>query len=205
MDTQIQLQEFIEKIKKDGIEQASAEAAGVKAEAQAEAKRIIGTAVKEAAAATDKGKQDAERFEKASNAALQQASRNLILSFKSEIEAILNKIIVKDTQAALNDDALKTLIPEVVKGLSAGKDTVDVILNEKQLKSLEAWAKGALTTEIAKGLELKAGKNLGAGFRIGLKDGSAYYDFSATTLADALAAYLNPRLAEIVKDSVKGI
>jgi V/A-type H+-transporting ATPase subunit E len=79
-----------------------------------------------------------------------------------------------------------------------------VILNENQLKSLENWARGALQAEIAKGLEIKAGKNLAAGFRVALKDGSAYYDFSAPAVAEALAAYLNPRIAEIVKGEVKG-
>jgi V/A-type H+-transporting ATPase subunit E len=200
----IQLQEFIDKIKKDGIEQASEEVARIRAEAEAEAKRIVEAAVKEAAVTVEKGKQDAERFEKAASAALEQAARNLLLSFNSEIEAALNKIITKDTQNALNDDTLKSLIPEVVKGLSSGKETVDVILNEKQLKSLESWARSALTAEMAKGLEIKPGKNLAAGFRIALKDGSAYYDFSGPAVAEALSAYLNPRLAEIVKNAAKG-
>ncbi|MDR3355659.1 MAG: V-type ATP synthase subunit E [Spirochaetaceae bacterium] len=200
----IQLQEFIEKVKKDGIEQASGEAARIRAEAEAEAKRIVDSAVKEAAAAAEKAKEDVARFEKAALTALGQASRNLILSFKSEIEAILDKIIVKNTQAVFSDDTLKTLIPEVVKGLSSDKETVNVILNENQLKSLESWARGALSAEMAKGLEVRAGKNLAAGFRVALKDGSAYYDFSASAVAGALAAYLNPRLAEIVKGEAKG-
>jgi V/A-type H+-transporting ATPase subunit E len=200
----IQLQEFIEKVKKDGIEQATEEAARIRKEADAEATRIIESARKEAASVTEKGRQDAERFEKAALATLEQAARNLILSFKDEIKAILDKIIVKDTQAALAGDTLKALIPEVVKGLSSGKDTVDVILNENQLKSLEDWAKKALTEEISRGLEIKAGKNLAAGFRISLKDGSAYYDFSGQAVGGALAAYLNPRLAEIIKDAAKG-
>ncbi|MDR1363762.1 MAG: V-type ATP synthase subunit E [Spirochaetaceae bacterium] len=200
----IQLQEFIEKIKKDGIEQASGESARIKAEAEAEAKRIVDAAGKEAAAATEKGKQDADRFQQAAGAALEQAARNLLLSLNGEIEAVLNKIIIKDTQTVLNDGVLESLIPEVVKGLSSGKETVDVILNEKQLKSLENWARGALTAEMAKGLELKTSKNLVSGFRIGLKDGSAYYDFSGAAVAEALSAYLNPRLSEIVKNAAKG-
>ena len=200
----IQLQEFIEKIKKDGIEQASGEAARIKADAEAEARRIIEAAGKEAAATVEKAKEAAERFEKAATAAIGQAARNLILSFKGEIEAALNRIIIKNMQAAFNDDTLKTIIPDVVKGLSSGKETVDVILNENQLKSLESWASGALQAEMAKGLEIKAGKNLAAGFRVAMKDGSAYYDFSAPAVAGALATYLNPRLAEIVKNEAKG-
>jgi V/A-type H+-transporting ATPase subunit E len=201
----IQLQELIEKIKKDGIESASAEAARVKDNAQDEAKRIVEAARKEAGTIIASGKADAERSEKAGNAALEQASRNLILSFKAEIQAIVDKIVAKDTAAQFNEDTLKALIPDVVRGLSSGKESVYVIVSESQRASLDAWAKGALSAEIAKGLEVKAAKNLSSGFRIAEKDGSAYYDFSAASVADALTSYLNPRLAEIVRTGAKGI
>jgi V/A-type H+-transporting ATPase subunit E len=53
-------------------------------------------------------------------------------------------------------------------------------------------------------VELKADRNLGAGFRIAGKDGSAYYDFSSESVAELLAAYLNPRLGEILKTAARG-
>ncbi|MDR2019407.1 MAG: V-type ATP synthase subunit E, partial [Treponema sp.] len=75
----IQLQELIDRIKKDGIESASDEASRLKAQAEAEAKRSVDAANKEAAAIISRGKADAERSEKAGIAALEQASRNLVL------------------------------------------------------------------------------------------------------------------------------
>jgi V/A-type H+-transporting ATPase subunit E len=52
-------------------------------------------------------------------------------------------------------------------------------------------------------VELKFDRSLDAGFRISNKDGSAYYDFSAESVAELFSAYLNPRLAETLKNAVK--
>jgi V/A-type H+-transporting ATPase subunit E len=203
---EIQLQELIDKIKKDGIESASEEAAQIKAQAESEAGRILEAARKEAADIVARGKADAERSEKAGVAALEQASRNLVLAFKGEIEALLAKIVAARVEAAYGEEALKSIIPDVVKNWAAGgKDSLDLILGEESLGKLRSYFDGALAAELSKGVELKSDRNLGAGFHIANKDGSAYYDFSAESVAELLSAYLNPRLSDILKTSAKGI
>ena len=202
----VQLQELIDKIKKDGIESASAEASRVRAEAEAEAKRIVEAGRKEATDLVAKGKVDAERSEKAGIAAVQQASRNLVLSFKAEMERLLEALVVRETAAAYSDDALKAVIPELVKAWAAkGQDSLDLLLPADSVARLDGFFKSALAAELKKGMEIKGERTLGAGFRIAAKDGSAYYDFSADAVAELLSAYLNPRLAEILKAAVKGM
>jgi V/A-type H+-transporting ATPase subunit E len=105
----------------------------------------------------------------------------------------------------LNDDVLKAVLPDILKGWAGGKEALDLILSEAQLKSLTAYFNGKLASELKKGLEIRFDRNLSAGFRIANKDGSAYYDFSAESVAELLSAYLNPRLAETLKDSSKGL
>jgi V/A-type H+-transporting ATPase subunit E len=201
----IQLQELIDKIKKEGVESASAEAAKVKTNAEAEAKRIVETAQKEAAGIIAKAKVDAERSEKAGAAALAQASRNLLLAFQGEIQALLDKIILKNVSGAFSEDALVETLPEIIKAwASKGSDSLDVLLSEKDLKKIQAFFDKELADTLKKGVELKSDRNLAAGFRIANKDGSAYYDFSATAAAEMLSAYLNPRLAGILKTAAKG-
>src|SRR5215510_7829660 len=90
---EIQLQELIDKIKKDGIESASAEAGRIKHDAEAEAARIIQAAQKDAADIVSRGKADAERSERVGKAAIEQAARNLVLGFKAELQALLDRII----------------------------------------------------------------------------------------------------------------
>jgi V/A-type H+-transporting ATPase subunit E len=71
------------------------------------------------------------------------------------------------------------------------------------LDALESGLKGALKDQIAKGMEIKADASLASGFRIGQKDGSAYYDYSAESVAELFAAYLNPKIAALVGAAAK--
>lgn len=202
----IHLQELIDKIKRDGVESASEEAALLKSQAQGEARGIIDAAKKEAEEILSRAKTDAERFEKAGAAALDQASRNLVLAFKAEIETLLDRIISRETTAAYGEDVLKAALPEILKAWSSkgGDAAFNVLLSEGDAAKLQSWFGSKLAGELKGGVELKSDRNLGAGFRIANKDGSAYYDFSAESVAELLSAYLNPRLTEILKDAVKG-
>jgi len=201
----IQVQELIDKIIKDGIESASEEAARVKREAEAEAKQIIEAAKKEADGIITRGKEDAERFEKAGAAALEQASRNVVLTFKEEIQALLDKLVADRLSESYDTDTLKAVLPELLKAWAAkGEDKLSLLLPEAQLAKIKDFFKEKLTEKVSKGIELKSSRNLTTGFRISNKDGSVYYDFSAESVAELLSAYLNPKLAEILTTSVKG-
>ena len=202
---EIQLQELIDKIKKEGIESASEEAARIKRDAEKEASGIIGAAQKEAADILARGKADTERVEKAGAVALEQASRNLILAFKTEIQSLLDRIVGQAAVSAYSADTLKAVLPELLKTWvsKSGSDSVDLLLSEKDLEKLRSWSTGALAAELKKGVELKSDRNLSAGFKIANKDGSAYYDFSSESVAELLSAYLNPQLSELLKAAVQ--
>ncbi len=197
---EIQVQELIDRIKKDGVKAATEEANKIKAEASAEAQRIVETAKKEASNLLERAKQDAERSEKAGIAALEQASRNLILAFKDEIQALLNKIINDNVGGNYNDDVLKSALPELIKKW-ADKEGGDlsVILPEGELSRLQGFFNEKLKSELSKGVELKSNRKLASGFRISNKEGSVYYDFSSEAVAKQLSAYLNPKLADLLK------
>ena len=202
----IQVQELINKIKKDGIEAASDEAARIKQKADTEAVQILDAAGKEAAEIVAKGKQDAERFEKAGVAALEQASRNLVLAFKGEIQALIDRIVQENVTRVYGDDVLKAVLPDLIKKWSENEaGSPSIMLPEASLNKIQDYFKSKLSAQLKKGLELNSDKNLSGGFRIVEKDGSAYYDFSADSVAELLCSYLNPRLSEILKTSVKDI
>ena len=78
------------------------------------------------------------------------------------------------------------------------------MLGEKDLKALESSLTAELKSEISKGLEIKLDKTLTAGFRIGVKNGAAFYDYSAESLAEMFASYLNPKVAALMKEAAKG-
>ena len=203
---EIQVQELIDKIKKDGINTASQEASKIKSEAETEARHIIEAARREAEEIVNRGKQDAERSEKAGIAALEQASRNLILAFRDEIQNLLDTLIAQHVSTDYNDETLKAALPDLLKAWAAkGGENIAVIVPESELSKIKTFFNEKLTQELWKGIELKSNRKLGSGFHISNKEGSVYYDFSAEAVAQLLSTYLNPKLAEILKNSSKGI
>jgi len=203
---EIQVQELIDKIKKDGVKAATEEANRIKAEAETEARRLVDVAKKEADELISRGKQDAQRSEKAGIAALEQASRNLILTFRDEITSLLNRIINDSVSANYNDDVLKAALPDLLKAWAdKGSDNLTVILPENELSRLQGYFSDKLAAELNKGVELKSNRKLTSGFRISNKEGSVYYDFSSEAVAQLLSTYLNPRLAGLLKEASKGI
>jgi V/A-type H+-transporting ATPase subunit E len=202
----IQLQELIEKIKKEGIESAQADAAKLKAAAEAEAGKIVEEAKKQAASIVAQGEADRARSEKAGVAAVEQASRNLVLAFKAEIQGLLDRIVKEAVASSYSADVVKDVLPDLIKNWAAkNTDSLDVVLSGDDLKKIDGGFKSRLASQLKGGVDFKVGKALGGGFHIAEKDGSAFYDFSAEAVAALLSAYLNPRLAELVKDAVKGL
>lgn len=203
----IQLQELIEKIKKDGVSSAETAARKIIADAEKKAASIVSDAEVKADSIIKTAKAETERMEKASEDAIAQAGRNLIISFRDGINKELSAIVNSETEKAMDKDLLKKLITETVKAWSTNPDAddVSVLLPAKDLKALETSLKTALKAKISKGLVIKSDASLSAGFRIGSKNGSAFYDFSAEEVAALFSAYLNPKTTEIMKKAAAGI
>lgn len=201
-----QLQELIDKIKKDGVSSAEAAAAQITADAEKKAASIVEEAQKKSDDMIKNARAEIARLEKASEDAVTQACRNMLITFRDSLIAELDSLIQSEAAKAYSSDLMKTLIPETVKAWSKNADAseLSVILSEKDLKSLKNELKAALKAEIAKGLEIKPDSALSAGFRIGVNNGAAFYDYSAESVADLFSAYLNPRVAAIMKESAKG-
>ena len=203
----VQLQELIDKIKKDGIANAESEAQKIIAEAEKKAQSIIADAEEKSQEIIKNAKAETSKMEKASEEAIIQAGRNMLLSFKDSLLSELNGLVQAETEKASTKDVLAKLIPETVKAWSKNTqvDELSVLLSEKDLASLQAAFTNELKAEIEKGLEIKPDKTLSSGFRIGVKNGAAYYDFSAESVAELFAAYLNPKVAALIKNAAKGI
>lgn len=202
----IQLQELIDKIKKDGVAASEEQAAVILSDAEKKASEMLASAAKKSDDMISNAKSEIARLEKASEDAITQASRNMLISFRDSLIAELNALIRSETEKTYSSDMLKNLIPETVKAWSKNTDAsvLSVLLSEKDLTALESSLKAALTSEIANGLEVKSDKTLSAGFRIGINNGEAYYDYSAEAVADLFAAYLNPRVTALMKNAAKG-
>lgn len=203
----VQLQELIDKIKKDGIASAEQEANTIKENAKKEADSIIADAKVKAEGIIKEAQAENTRLEKASIDAIKQASRNLLISFRDGITAELSALVESNTNTAYTKELMEKLIPETVKAWANKSDVSDlsVLLSENDLNSLKDSLTSSLKSEIEKGLEVKPDKTLAGGFRIGMKDGSSFYDYSAESVAELFSSYLNPKIAQIMKEAVKEV
>jgi V/A-type H+/Na+-transporting ATPase subunit E len=202
MDSRVQ--EIIEKIKREAVDEAKAEAANLLAEAETTRQQILAEAEKDARSIVEQARQEAKRTQEAGNAALQQAARTLIRAFRGEIEKLLAETVRSEVQAAYDEETLKRVLPLVLEAW-ADKDSDDltVLLPETELENLRAWAAVHLNKKLSGGVELKPIKGCKAGFRIMEKDGTAYYDFSAEAVAEMLSAYLNNHMAGLVAEAAR--
>lgn len=201
----VQLQELIDKIKRDGVAVAENSASEMISNAEKEAKRIIDNAKREAENIINQAKEEANRFEKSSEDSIKQASRNLLLQFRDSVTKELSSIVNETISDSISKDSLEKLIPEIIKEWTKNSDAKDisVLLSEKDLQALESSFKNSLKNEISQGLTLKVDNSLSKGFRVGIKDGAAFYDFSAETVAELFSAYLNPKVSALMKEAAK--
>lgn len=200
---EIQLQELIDQIKKDGVEAAEAKAQSIVDLANAEAQKIISDAKAQAQKISADAKAENERMVKSSEDAIKQAGRNLLISFRESVTRELNVIVGDAVNSVYSSEGLAKIIINVVESWAGKPDAEDisVILNSNDLKALEDTLLSALKEKMLKGVTLKANDNFDGGFRISVNNGGAYYDYSAEAVVDMLSNYLSPKVTALLKEA----
>lgn len=179
---ELQIQDLVSSIKKDGIESANKEAAAIIAEAKKQAEAILASARGEAAKTLEDAKAEIEVFKNSAQLNAEQARRDAVLAFRKEIQAEFEALLTGDVRKALNETALATLIQAALKGENAADHTVEVNEVTEGLKS-------QLAEELKNGLEIRPSKKVQAGFRLAAKDGSGYFDCSDEEISRMLMPF----------------
>ncbi|MBE6596640.1 MAG: V-type ATP synthase subunit E [Ruminococcaceae bacterium] len=200
---EIQLQELIDQIKKDGVEAAESEAEAILTAAKAEAEKIISEAKAEAGKLLSEAKAENDRMVKSSEAAIRQAGRNLLISFRESVTRELNAIVSENVTTVYSSETLSKLIVKAVESWTSqpNAEDVTVILNEDDLNALEETLMAALKEKLLGGATLRSSDSLDGGFRISAGNGGAYYDYSAEAVVDMLSNYLSPKVTELLKEA----
>ena len=200
---EIQLQDLIEQIKKDGVASAEAEAEAILNAAKAEAAKIISDAQVQADKMLLSAKNENERMVKSSEDAIRQAGRNLLISFRESVAKELNAIVGENVTTVYSSEEFVKLIVKTVESWSGNPEAEDitVILNDEDLKAVEENLLAGLKARMLSGVTLKANNTFDGGFRIAVKDGGAYYDYSAEAVVRMLSNYLSPKVTALMKEA----
>jgi V/A-type H+-transporting ATPase subunit E len=195
-----ELRDLIAKIQQEGVQQAQDKADEIERQAKAKAASIIDKAAKEAERLIARAQEDVSRMEAGAKESLKQAGRDLLISLRKEISAMLDKIIASHVHKALGTEELAKIISELVKESTAKADIV-ITLKKDDLERLTTGMLADLRDEIKKGVTLKASDDIHGGFIISYDSGRSYYDLTDAALAKYISARLNVKLSEIFNEA----
>ena len=188
-----ELQQLLEKIQRDGVDKANAEAAAIIAKAKTEADALVKKAQEDAAAAEAKGKADAEAYAARARETISQAARDTVLKVKEDVTKLLTQLLAQDVSAALATEAVP-LAAAAVKELVTGSGA-EVAASAKLVDALRAQ----LAAQAQNGVKVVADEMTGAGFTVKLDNGRVEHDFTDAAISEALAQRLRSDLAALLK------
>ena len=193
----VKLDSLIEKIKKEGIDEAQHSADEILKEAKQKAAKIIDDAKKQAAREVEEGRKKIDQYKATADADLRQAARNAELLLKERIIALFDAVFKREAAKTLKPEVMKDIILTIVK--SWAKDAnAEVVLSSNQKKKLEEILFAGVKEDVKKSVTLKASADVTSGFRIGMKGSEVYYDFSDEAIAEVLKSLINPNLKAIL-------
>lgn len=180
---EIQIQDLVASIKRDGIEEAQKQAAQIVEKANAEAGEIVAKAKNEAKKSLDDANREIAVLRQSAQASVAQAKRDVVLSLKKELQSQFDRLLSQYVGKNVKGEILSKLISQALAGQDVSKVRVEIA-------QVNDAVKAELAQEIKNGLEIKPVKNVSAGFKICEKDGSGYFDFSEESIAEMLKPFL---------------
>ena len=188
-----ELQSLIEKINRDGVEKATAEAGRIVAEAKEKAAAETARAKDEAAAYAAEAKKKAEESAERAKETIRQAARDAVISVEKAVTRLLESVLCANVDATLADpSAAATIAGEAVKDIVG---TGEISAGAKIAESLRAQLAAKRNFTVA------LDETLGAGVTVKVDGGRVEHDFTGATVAAELAKRLRPDLAKIMAEA----
>ena len=192
---------LIRRIKEEGLEEARKKTEEITVSAEQRASEIVEEARQEAEAILKEAEEARKREEEAGRRALEQAARDTILRVKESLMQIFDIILKEETGKILSGKELERIIIRVIDEWIKDRDEgvqLEILLNEKERKTLKDFLLSKYKQKIKTGIEVNAHPRIEKGFHVEEKGNNFYHDFTDEGISDVLAAYLNPKLAEIL-------
>ena len=179
---ELQIQDLVCAIKKDGVDAAQKEADNIIAEAKSKASAIISEAKEEADRIRKKTENDVEVLKESAKITAEHAKRDATLSFKEAVQLAYEKLLAEDVSKTVNSGVLAQLIIAAMNNEDPSNYAAEVSEISEELKS-------ELAEKVRAGLEIRINPNVHVGFRLVEKDGSGYFDCSDEAITQMLMPF----------------
>lgn len=201
-----ELQPLLDQIRKEGVDKAEAEAAEILSQAKEKAAQTVREAEEKAKSLIAKAETDAEVFTQRSIATLEQAARDVLITVGQGIENIISEIVTDSVDQALNTEVLEKMMVSMAESCAEqhGETRIEMLVSESDQDELVKFFTAKYSEKMSKGIELHVDNEILKGFKVSFADDHVYLDFTQEAIAEALTAFLRPKLAEIVGRVAKG-
>ena len=196
-----ELQNLIERIKQEGVENAQKQAEEIISKATAKASDLVNAAQEKAEAILKKAQSDTEIYTERSIKTLEQAARDVLISVGHGVERLFKDIIEQSLAESLTPEELMRMIVAMVKAYTdqgMTENRVDVLVSPEDQEKIKKLYMSKYRDVLGKGVEIRSDDDIIKGFRISLRDGQVYHDFTLESIADVLSSFIQPKIAEIV-------
>lgn len=200
-----ELQHLIERIRKEGVESGEKAADSLVAEAKKKAASIVADAQKQAKDMVAKAEADSAAFAERGKATLRQAARDLLISIGGSVGDVVGGIVDAKVGAALTPDLVAQMLLKLAEayGKDGGAGGIVAMLGEADAAAVKAVFAKEYQSQLAAGIQIESDKEIFKGFRVGVKGGQVFHDFTQEAIAESLASFLRPDLAQIVKKAAE--
>lgn len=202
-----ELQSLIDRIQREAVDTGEQQAAKIVSQAREKAAALVKDAEAQAAVIIDKATNEARQLTQRGQQALAQSARDLLITVGSGVEKIFSSIVADSIDKAMNIESLQALLAKVVEAYVKGggrAQAIEVALAPADRTALESFFKQRFAESLSAGMEITVDPRTAKGFKIRLRDKKIEHDFSREAIADAVAAFLRPALAETVYKISRG-
>lgn len=200
-----ELQHLIERIRKEGVESGEKAADSLVAEAKKKAAALVAEAQKQAKDTVAKAEADAAAFAERGQKTLQQAARDLLISIHSSVSEVVGGIANSKLDAALTPELMAQMLLKLAEAYAkdGGAGGIVAMVGEADAAALKAAFAKEYQNKLAAGIQIESDKEIFKGFHAAKKDGQVFHDFTKEAIAESLASFLRPDLAQIVKKAAE--
>ncbi len=197
----VELQHLIDRLHREGIEKADQEAEQILAQARQRAAALVQEAEATATGRLEQAARDAQLYLERSTRTLEQSARDLLITVGQAVEGIVQDIVAEATDAALDPDTLKAMMVKIAQAYAERNGTerrIEFLISETDGQEILDFFAEQYRRHLVRGVTVTPDRGLIRGFRVVLEGERIYHDFTKTAIAEALANFLRPHLAEIV-------
>lgn len=191
------IQELTDKIYKEGVDKANAEAQHIIGKAQDEAKSIVDKAQKEASNILANGKKQSEELLQNTKSELKLFSGQAVSALKTEITDLLTHQAVSESVKSVTHD--KNFLNEFILKMSQewAKEQ-NIVISTKDAESLTTYFAANAKDLLDKGVKIKEVNGIDSLFSISPADGSYKINFGDEEFINYFTAFLRPKLVSML-------